>query len=288
LPIGVPEFHGTGRKVTKGAEIRARGPTIRNGRQREVRTVDTQFLRRLKRGDDAAWFELWEIFGPALERMVERFAHRCFTPETVRDVSQETLLRLAREIHRFDPTRGTRFSTWLFQIAKHVVCGEFTFRNAKKRGSGVRPGAIDPAREPAGEDVSPPDEYERAVFRAKVYRAMRIAEQRLDFLVFEVYKARILRGMMSKDIAVAMGISEPTVSRYLKKARKIVKKTIGEVVHEYSFTKEEEKEVEGANLNTDDDLFDSSLADIYATEEQSRKGYDTISRAVQTLGARRR
>jgi len=253
-----------------------------------LRTVDTRFLKRLKGGDDAAWFELWEVFGPALERMVERFARRCFTPETVRDISQETLLRLAREIHRFDPDRGTRFSTWLFQIAKHVVCGEFTYRNAKKRGEGVRPGSIDPAAEPEGNVVSPGTEYERSVFRAKVYRAMRLAEQQLDFLPFEVYKARILRGMMSKDIAVAMGISEPTVSRYLKKVRRTVRETIALVVKEYSFTAEEEDEVAGARLNTDDELFDSSLADIYATEEQSRKGYDTISRAVQTLGARRR
>ena len=251
-----------------------------------METVDTQFLRRLKKGDDDAWFELWEVFGPALERMVERFARRCFTPDTVRDVSQETLYRLAKEIHRFDPERGTRFSTWLFQIAHHTVCGEFTHRNAKKRGQGVRPDALDPTREPAGDVTQPPEEYERSVFRAKVYRAMRLAEQRVDFLPFEVYKARILRGMMSKDIATAMGISEPTVSRYLKKVRNTLRETIAEVVREYSFTKEEASEVERARLHKADEMFDTALADIYAQEEQSRHGYDTISRAVQTLRAR--
>ena len=251
-----------------------------------MRNPDTEFLRRLKGGDDAAWFELWEVFGPALERMVERFAHRCFTPDTVRDVSQETLMRLAREIHRFDPERGTRFSTWLFQIAKHVVSGEFAYRNAKKRGSGVRPGAIDPGAEPVGDGPQAPVEYERTVFRAKVYRAMRLAEQRLDFLPFEVYKAKILQGMLSKDIAKAMGVSEATVSRYIRKARETVRRTIEEVVHEYSFTAEEREEVARANLDRDDDGFDRSLADVYALEEESRKGYDTISRAVQTFGIR--
>lgn len=251
-----------------------------------MHSADTEFLRRLKNRDDAAWFELWEVFGPALERMVERFARRCFTQDTVRDVSQETLMRLAKEIHRYDPDRGARFSTWLFQIAHHVVCGEFAYRNAKKRGSGVRPGALDPAHEPAGVSVSPPEEYERAVFRAKVYRAMRVAEQRLEFLPFEVYKARILRGMMSKDIAVAMGVSEPTVSRYIKKARAAVRDAIKEVVGEYSFTSEEKEEVKSARLDRSDEQFDSALSDIYAVEERSRQGYDTISRAVQTFGAR--
>jgi RNA polymerase sigma factor (sigma-70 family) len=250
--------------------------------------VDTEFLRRLRGGDDAAWFELWDVFGPALERMVERFGRRCFTPETIRDVSQETLMRLAREVHRFDPARGARFSTWLFQIARHVVAAEFAHRNALKRGGGVRPDAIDPAREPAGDGAAPPLEYERAVFRAKVYRAMRLAEQRCDFLPFEVYKARILRGMKSKDIAVAMGISEPTVSRYLKKVRRTVRGTLREVVRDYSFTPEERDEVRDAKLDKDDDLFDVSLAELYAQEEASRKGYGSLTRAVQTLGGRGR
>jgi RNA polymerase sigma factor (sigma-70 family) len=252
-----------------------------------VQTLDTEFLRRLRSGDDAAWFELWEIFGPALERMVERFSKRCFTPDTVRDVSQETLMRLAKEIHRFDPQRGTRFSTWLFQIARHVVAGEFAYRNAKKRGQGIRPGTIDPEREPAGDALTPPVEYERAVFRAKVYRAMRLAEQRCDFLPFECYKARILRGMKSKDIAVAMGISEPTVSRYLKKVRSTVRDTIREVVKEYSFTEDEHEEVRQARLDAASDDFDTSLADLYAKEEESRKGYGTLTRAVRTMSGRK-
>lgn len=251
-----------------------------------MRTVDTQFLKRLKRGDDDAWFELWEVFGPALERMVERFARRCFTPETVRDVSQETLYRLAKEIHRFDPGRGTRFSTWLFQIAHHVVAGEFAHRNAKKRGEGVRPGALDPSIADRDE-VGPPDEYERAVFRAKVYRGIRLAEQRLEFLPFEVYKARILSGMSGKAIAEAMGISEPTVSRYLRKVRDALRDAIREVVAEYSFTPEEHEEVAQNRLDRDDEMFDAALAEIYGKEEEARKGYDTISRAVQTMKVRR-
>ena len=253
-----------------------------------MRTVDTEFLRRLRGGDDAAWFELWDVFGPALERMVEKFGHRCFTPETIRDVSQETLMRLAREVHRFDPDRGARFSTWLFQIARHVVAAEFAHRNAQKRGGGVRPDAIDPAREPAGDAAAPPLEYERAVFRAKIYRAMRLAEQRCDFLPFEVYKARILQGMMSKDIAKAMGVSEPTVSRYIKKVRVVVRDTLREVVRDYSFTAEEQDEVRHANLDQPDGDFDASLAELYAQEEASRKGYGSLTRAVQTLSGRAR
>jgi len=245
-----------------------------------VDPIDTQFLKRLKNREDAAWFELWEVFGPALERMVERFGRRRFSPETVRDVSQETLMRVAKDVHRFDPNRGARFSTWLFQIARHVVAKEFEYRMAKKRGAGVKPGSLEVGREPGDDAPAPPVEYERAVFRAKVYRAMRVAEEKSDFLKFECYKARILRGMKSKDIAVAMGISEPTVSRYLAAVRQTVRETIGNVVRDYSFTGEEIDEVRIANLDGRGDEFDRSLAELYALEEESRKGYDTLSRAA--------
>ena len=246
-----------------------------------VEPIDTQFLRRLKNREDAAWFELWEVFGPALERMVERFGRRRFTPETVRDISQETLMRVAKEVHRFDPDRGARFSTWLFQIAKHVVAKEFEYRMAKKRGSGVKPDSIDASPYEPGDDApAPPAEYEMAVFRAKVYRAMRLAEERSGFLEFECYKARILRGMLGKDIAVAMGISEPTVSRYLAAVRETLRATISDVVRDYSFTGEEIDEVRGARLDRPGDDFDRALAEIYAREEASRKGYDTLSRVA--------
>jgi RNA polymerase sigma factor (sigma-70 family) len=245
--------------------------------------VDTRFLRRLKDHEEDAWYEFFDVFGPALSRMIERFGHRCFTPDTVRDISQETLLRLSREIHRFDPGRGVRFSTWLFEIAKHVVAGEFAHRNTKKRGAGVRPGSLDPALEPARDTPGPPEEHERSVFRAKVYRAMRVAGERLEFLPFEVFKARVLRGMMQKDIAVAMGISEPTVSRYLRKAREVVRETIREVVAEYSFTPEELAEPSGASLDRDDDSFDEALAELHAREEESRRGHDVLSRTARSL-----
>jgi RNA polymerase sigma factor (sigma-70 family) len=248
-----------------------------------VQNVDTRFLKRLKDRDESAWYELFEVFGPALSRMIERFSHRCFTPDTVRDVSQETLLRLSREIHRFDPARGVRFSTWLFEIAKHVVAGEFAFRNTKKRGAGIRPGVLDPALEAARDTAGPPEDYEWAVFRAKVYRGMRVAEERLDFLPFEVYKARVLRGMMQKDIAVAMGVSEPTVSRYLRKARAVVREAIREVVAEYSFTPDELTEPDRASLDRDDEAFDAALAEIQAREEESRRGHESLSRTARSL-----
>ena len=55
----------------------------------------------------------------------------------MRDVSQETLLRLARDSHRFDPDRGVRFSTWLFRIAHNLGIDQLRRRRLHPFRDGV-------------------------------------------------------------------------------------------------------------------------------------------------------
>ncbi|CAG0934210.1 partial ECF RNA polymerase sigma factor SigW, partial [Planctomycetaceae bacterium] len=83
--------------------------------------INTDLLGRLKKADSSAWYEMWEVFGPSIERLIGSIASRYFGQETIKDVSQETLARVYQEIGKFDPHRGVKFSTWLYAIAKHVV-----------------------------------------------------------------------------------------------------------------------------------------------------------------------
>ena len=82
--------------------------------------VDTAFLRRLRSRDEQAWFELWEAFGPVVRGTLARWGNGRLGEETLRDLTQDTLVALSDSIDRFDPQRGVRFSTWLLAIAKHV------------------------------------------------------------------------------------------------------------------------------------------------------------------------
>src|SRR4029450_2389927 len=105
--------------------------------------VTTSFIDRLKGQDGQAWLELWDVFGPSLERMVASLSRAHFTPETRQDMRQETLLRAFEQIGKFDATPGVRFSTWLYGIAKHIVSEEVTRRSAQKRNRGVRPASLE-------------------------------------------------------------------------------------------------------------------------------------------------
>lgn len=235
-----------------------------------MNSLTTNFIKRLRDGDDTAWFELWEVFGPVLQAQLTKWGRGSVGAETVRDLSQETLTALSRSIDRYDPARGARFSTWLLSIARHVLGDEMDRRNAQKRGGGIKASSLDETFMGQARYTDVDENYERMVFRAKVHAAIRKAEAESDFMSFQVYRMRIFDGINGKDVAVQLGISEPTVSRYLTKVRTSLRRRMSEIISMYSFTKEEAREAEDAGLYSDDMLFDEALADIYHQQTQLR------------------
>lgn len=233
-----------------------------------MNTLTTSFVRRLREHDEAAWFELWEVFGPVLRAQLSKWGRGRIGVETVRDLTQETLAALSNSIDRYDPTRGARFSTWLLSIAKHALGDEIDRRMALKRGGGVRPAELDERFMGQAAIVEADEAYQQTVFEAKVYAAIRKAEAEADFIQFQVYRMRVFDGASGKDVAEQLGISEPTVSRNVQRVREMLRRRLSEVVSTYSFTQEEEGEPERAGLGGNDNLFDEALAEIYHRQSQ--------------------
>jgi RNA polymerase sigma factor (sigma-70 family) len=233
-----------------------------------MNTLTTSFIKRLRARDEAAWFELWQTFGPVLRAQLSKWGRGRIGVETVRDLTQETLAALSDSIDRYDPSRGARFSTWLLSIAKHALGDEIDRRMALKRGAGRKPAEFD-ERFMAHAAAAEADEiYERNVFQAKVYAAIRKAEPEADFLQFQVYRMRVFDGLAGKEVAEQLAISEPTVSRHLQRVRTLLRRRLAETVATYSFTEDEACEARQAGLGEDDAMFDDALREIY--HQQSR------------------
>jgi RNA polymerase sigma factor (sigma-70 family) len=233
-----------------------------------MNTLTTSFIRRLRARDEAAWFELWETFGPVLRSQLARWGRGRIGAETVRDLTQDTLAALSDSIDRYDPRRGARFSTWLLSIARHALGDEIDRRMALKRGAGRRPAEFDERFMARAAVIEADQAYERNVFGAKVYAAIRKAERAADFLQFQVYRMRVFDGLSGKDVAEQLGISEPTVSRHLQRVRQLLRRRLSEIVATYSFTEDEHREAQRAGLGDDDAMFDDALREIY--QEQAR------------------
>jgi RNA polymerase sigma factor (sigma-70 family) len=239
-------------------------------------SMTTSFISRLRSNDQAAWFELWETFGPVVRAQLAKWGKGRIGSETVRDLSQETLAALSDSIDRYDPARGARFSTWLLAIAKHVLGDEMDRRMAQKRGGNRKTGEFDETWMTVSAAQSVDAAYEAAVFRAKVEAAIRIVEKQCEFTDFSIFRMRILDSQNGKDVATSLGISEPTVSRRLAKVRDMLRVRLAEVINTYSFTSEELAEAErnGLQLNptkADDALFDEAVCEIYHRQQELRR-----------------
>ncbi len=233
-----------------------------------MNTLTTSFVRRLRDRDETAWFELWQVFGPVLRAQLARWGKGRIGVETVRDLTQETLAALSDSIDRYDPARGARFSTWLLSIAKHALGDEIDRRMALKRGAGRKPTEFDERFMSKAAAAEADEAYEQNVFRAKVYAAIRQAEPEADFLQFQVYRMRVFDGLLGKEVAEQLGISEPTVSRHLHRIRGLLRRRLAETISTYSFTEDEQREAAQAGLGEDDSTFDEALCDIYHKQSQ--------------------
>lgn len=243
--------------------------------------LTTSFIARLRAQDQAAWFDLWETFGPVLRAQLTKWGKGRIGVETVRDLSQETLAALSDSIDRYDPGRGARFSTWLLAIAKHVLGDELDRRGAQKRGGSKKAAVLDESWMVSSNSVGADAEYEAAMFRAKVEAAIRLVEKEAEFTDFSIYRMRVLDGQSGKDVAEALGISEPTVSRRLAKVRESLRRRLEDVIAIYSFTTDEREEAErnGLVLNpskADDALFDEAVGEIYQRQVALRRSDEAL------------
>jgi RNA polymerase sigma factor (sigma-70 family) len=242
--------------------------------------MTTGFIGRLRCNDQAAWYELWETFGPVVRAQLTKWGKGRIGSETVRDLSQETLAALSESIDRYDPSRGARFSTWLLAIAKHVLGDELDRRLAQKRGGNKKAMELDESWMAASTGQSVDAQYEAAIFRSKVEAAIRLVGKDCEFTDFSIYSMRVLESKPGKEVAAALGISEPTVSRRLAKVRDMLRLRLCEVIAMYSFTAEERNEGARNGLApspkqepdaADDALFDEAIAEIYHRQVELRR-----------------
>lgn len=225
--------------------------------------LTTTFVSRLRDRDESAWFELWDVFGPVIRNQLYRWGRGAVGQETVRDLTQETLAALSKSIDRFDPQRGVRFSTWLLSIAKHVLGDELDRRNALKRGGGRRDTSLDEAFMGEWRGARADEIYEQNVFHAKVYASIKATESVSDFVHFQIFRMRLFDGVTGKDVALRLGISEPQVSRHVKRVRNSLRVELQTFIETYSFTDEERTEGDCAGLAGDDALFDEAICEIW-------------------------
>lgn len=161
---------------------------------------DRELARRVVAGDEEGWRLIYDRFFDVLSRDAFR---RLGNRDDAEDAVQETFTRFFRYLSGFDPERNS-LRAYLLGILQRVCLD--IYRRKKERSQ--RPWGEyteEPAAPEREEPLFAPDELKR--FWEKVAAVCDSREREI--------LALNLKGLRNKEIAIALGLEESTVSSYL-------------------------------------------------------------------------
>lgn len=186
---------------------------------------DRLLVQRIRRGDKAAWTELFNRYQGRLGAYVRR---RLRDHAAVDDIVQETFIGFHNSLPNYDDRRDLQ--TWLFTIASHKVTDQL-------RRIGRRP--VQPGAGGDGEDEvldRSPDARQRAA--SSLARSSERRDQEEEALgralsaIISEWKAKgdypsvmvlellFVKGEGNKDVAARVGVSEQQVANVKFQAKK--------------------------------------------------------------------
>ncbi|NUQ01808.1 MAG: RNA polymerase sigma factor, partial [Armatimonadetes bacterium] len=180
------------------------------------RSDDQVLVARVQRGDTAALDELVARYHAPLAQYLERMLGE---PETAREVTQETFLRMMRALPRYRPR--AKFSTWLYTIATNLARDEL--RRRQNRQERHRP--LEDADQ--GEVAEPPVPLVETalgrVVRDDIKKALAgLSPEHREVIILHYYQ-----GLSYKEIAEASRCTVGTVGSRLHYAIKHLRRHLG-------------------------------------------------------------
>src|SRR5256714_12847933 len=95
--------------------------------------AEARLLARCRRGEAAAWDELFDLHYAAAGRFIFQLSHQ-FTREDAEEICQEVFLAVIKNLNSFHGQ--SQFQTWLFRIAANKARDYRERLHAAKRGGG--------------------------------------------------------------------------------------------------------------------------------------------------------
>jgi RNA polymerase sigma-70 factor (ECF subfamily) len=179
--------------------------------------AETELIARCRRGESAAWDELFDCHYAAVGRFVFQLG-RDFTPEDAEEICQEAFLAVIKNIDSFQG--GCQFQTWLFRIAANKA-GDFRERQlAAKRGGGRPPLSLQAEDAVTGLTLDPPSPLpapDLALLNVEQASLVHLALEHLGQPCREIIELRYFADLSYDEISQALELNAKTVSSRLSK-----------------------------------------------------------------------
>ena len=179
--------------------------------------AEADLLARCRRGEAAAWDELFDRHYAAAGRFVFQLGHD-LSREDVEEICQEVFLSVIRNLDSFHG--GSLFQTWLFRIAANKARDYRERRQAAKRGGGQTPVSLQAEDPESGLTLDPPGTTpapDAMLMNAEQVALIHQALEQLGDPCREIIELRYFGDLSYDDISRSLDLNPKTVSSRLSK-----------------------------------------------------------------------
>ena len=187
---------------------------------------EAALIRAAQRGDQDAFEQLVRNYDQSVLRLAMNLLR---SPEDARDVYQESLLRVYRNLHlfRFDCS----FHTWLYRIVTNICLDYLRKRKVRREENSVvetAEGLVD--RMDRVPERAPHADPERQAWNQQLTGKIKAAMEDLTPRERMVFELRHYHGLRLKNIGEVLGTTEEAAKNCLFRATQKMRVVLGEFV----------------------------------------------------------
>jgi len=178
---------------------------------------EAELLARCRRGEEAAWDELFDRHFAAAGRFVFQL-EQDFTREDVEEICQEVLLSVIKNIDTFQGQ--SQFQTWLFRIAANKARDYRQRQHAAKRGGGQITLSLQAEDPESGLALDPPSAAptpDVCLMGAEQIAQVQLALEQMGEDCREIIELRYFADLSYDEISRSLRLNPKTVSSRLSK-----------------------------------------------------------------------
>jgi RNA polymerase sigma-70 factor (ECF subfamily) len=179
--------------------------------------AEAVLLARCRRGEAAAWDELFDLHYAPAGRFILQLGHD-LTQEDAEEICQEVFLSVIKNLASFHGE--SQFQTWLFRIATNKARDYRERKSAAKRGGGHTPLSLNAEDPETGLTLDPPATLPGPDATLMSNEQAALVQQALDELgepCREIIQLRYFGDLGYDEISQALNLNPKTVSSRLSK-----------------------------------------------------------------------
>jgi RNA polymerase sigma-70 factor (ECF subfamily) len=179
--------------------------------------LEAELLARCRRGEAAAWDELFDLHYAAAGRFIFQLSSD-FTVEDAEEICQEVFLSVIKNIDSFQG--ASRLQTWIFRIASNKARDYREKRNAVKRGAGHAMVSLQAENPATGLALDPPSDAPtpaQSLMNAESAALLRELLAQIGEPCREIVELRYFGDLSYEELSATLNLNPKTVSSRLSK-----------------------------------------------------------------------